>query len=79
MAIERENNEKRNKDLADNRDLNENLDTSDTTTVEGRNEINSADSAGSQENVVSSARSEENKHGRSHNKPITGANPKAGT
>jgi len=76
MSTQRENNEKIDKDLIQSQDLEDSVDTSDTPTVEGRNEINSADSAGAQESVVSSARLEENKHGRAHNKPITGANPK---
>jgi len=76
MSTERENKKKIDKDLVESHDLEESVDTSDTPTVEGRNEINSADSAGAQESVVSSARLEENKHGRAHNKPITGANPK---
>ena len=78
MSTGKKNRETRAKDLAENQDLEENQDTTGTPTVEGRNEINSADSAGAQESVVSSARSEENKHGRAHSKPITGANPKGG-
>jgi|GEM_PF-2058957 len=53
------------------------VDTPDTSTPEGREDINSADGS-SQENVISNPHKKirDEKHGRSHGEPITGANPK---
>ena len=67
------------KDLENKRDTatDKTVDTPDTTAPEGRDDINSADGS-SPENVVSntSKRIRDEKHGRSHGEPITGANPK---